>query len=63
MFVKTKKKTTTTTEKEKNEKQKKKTQIGLLKTLVVDNTQDEVTNPWGVPVRAIKCVIPDPGHN
>ena len=62
MFVKTKT-NKKTTEKEKNEKQKKKTQIGLLKTLVVDNTRAEVTDPWGVPVRAIKCAIPNPGHN
>ena len=63
MFVKTKKTKKTRKKKEKNEKQKKKTQIGLLKTLVVDNTRAEVTDPWGVPVRAIKCAILNPGHN
>ena len=58
MFVKTK-----NNRKTKKRKTKEKTQIGLLKTLVLDKTRAEVTNPWGVPVRAIKCAIPDPGHN
>ena len=44
-------------------KTKEKTQIGLLKTLVLDKTRAEVTNPWGVPARAIECAIPDPGDN